>query len=68
MNFTQVRKEGGFGVEDTDVGGRVGRDLAMEVQDHVNFFHSGEDWVVGLIRLDAALRVGSHSTGVRFDT
>lgn len=38
----------------------------MEIQDHIDFLHGLEDWIVQLIGLDPTFRVGCYSTRIGF--
>ena len=60
-------QERGLGVENADVGGRVGRDFAVKVEDHVLLLHGFENGVVGFIGLDTAIGVRGHAPRIGLD-
>ena len=68
MEFSKVGQEGGLGVQNAGVGGLVGRDFAMKVEDHVLLLHGFEDGVVGFVRFDTPIRVGRHAPRIGLDT
>ena len=55
-------------IENETDSGCIGGYFSMKVQNHADLFHRGKDWVIGLIGLDATVRVRGHSTGIRLDT
>lgn len=64
VDVEQRREELALGVEHADVLGRVGGDLAVDVEDHVDLLHGGEGGEEGLVGDDAAGRVGRRALWV----
>ena len=64
VEFSKVRKEGRLGIQDADIGSHGGGDLAVQIKDHADLFHGGEDGIVGFVRFDAALGVSCDTPRV----
>lgn len=68
VKLAEVGQERGLSIQNASVGRRIGRDLAMKIEDHVLLLHGFEDGVISFVGFDTTIRVCGYAPRIGLDT